>query len=95
MHWTLVRKLTTDGFTFRPGAIFLAGTSLVPNQFKPTVTAIGGYLVESCSLGSIDHAIVWIGECTTVNSWRERENSYRYTEGKVTIISIAYRTSGM
>ena len=73
MHWTLVRKLTTDGFTFRPGAIFLAGTSLVPNQFKPTVTAIGGYLVESCSLGSIDHAIVWIGECTTVNSWRERE----------------------
>ena len=72
-------KLTTEWFTFRPHSICLAGTCHVPNQFISTVTGVGGHLVESCSLGSIDPTIVWIGECTTVNSWRERENSYHYS----------------
>ena len=67
------QTVTTGRFTPRPLSICLADTCLISNWTVPTVTAVSGHLVESCSLGSSDPPIVWIGECTTVNNSLERE----------------------
>ena len=65
-------QLTTGRVCPRPTSICLAGTCTISNQIIRTVTSVGGLLAESCSLGSLHHAIVWIHEQTTVNNWREK-----------------------